>query len=62
MDFSCISFFKEKNSITSLMTDIAMLDYFLILFARERSHRKKQRQAKMRFYRKNFSYKAGVLF
>ena len=39
------------------MTDIGMLDYFLILFARERSHRKKQRQAKCGSIEKNFLIK-----
>ena len=41
---------------------LAMLDCFLISFARERSHGKKQRQTKMQFYKKTFSYKSGVLF
>ena len=42
------------------MTNIVMLDCFLILFARERFHGKKQRTAKMQFYGKTFSYKLGV--
>ena len=61
-NFLISDFRKEKNSVTSLMTDIAMFHCFLILFARESSYEKKQKQAKMWFYGKTFSYKAGVLF
>ena len=60
--FLISDFLKEKNSITSLTTDIAMFHCFLILFAREGSYEKKQKRAKMWFYEKTFSYKAGVLF
>ena len=61
-NFLISDFLEEKNSKTSLMTDIGVFHCFLILFARERSYEKKQKQAKMWFSGKNFSYKAGVLF
>ena len=62
---TAIGFSKEieKNSIPGLMTKIAMFDcFFFILFAREKSHRKKQRQAKTWYYGKAICYKTGALF
>ena len=46
-----ISFSKEKDS-----------EVFFLLFARGKSHRKKQRQAKKWYNGKAFYYKAGLLF
>ena len=43
------------------MTDIPMFDCFVILFAREKSHRKKW-YTKMWYNGKAFYYKAGTLF
>ena len=53
MEFPYISFSKGKEFNNELMTGMAMLDCFLILFARERSLGK--RQAKICFYGKTFS-------
>ena len=61
-NFAISNFLKEKNSITSSMTDIAMFHCFLILLARERCCEKKRTQAKMWFYGKKISYEAGALF
>ena len=39
-------FLKGKNSITSLMTEIAMFDWLFLLFARGKSHRTKAKASK----------------
>ena len=39
-------FLKGKNSVTGLMTDIAVFDSILILVAREKSDRKKVKAGK----------------
>ena len=57
-NFFVLVFLKEKN----LITYIAMFDCFWYYFYEKGFHGKKQRQARMWFYEKTFSYKAGVLF
>ena len=49
-------FLKEKNLIMNLMTYIAMLDCFLILFAQERFPWKKAKAGKTVVLLKNFFY------
>ena len=55
-------FLKGKNSVTGLMTGIAIFDFFLYNLHERRPIGKDQRQAKTWFNGKAFCYKADVLF
>ena len=63
MEFPYISFSKGKefnNEFDDLHSNVWL--FFHIIWSRKVSMEKKQEQAKMWFYGKAFSYKAGVLF